>query len=136
VAEEEDQSISRETIFTVLANDADGYYKLVLTVASAFLGGSLLFLEKIVPHPTRLSLVLMTLGWLSLVASIAAITSVRQRNLRSGFLALEGKVDEARKLDVAKDRHSGWAAWLLIVGMSFIVLAGAVGIWTKTFGGH
>lgn len=108
--------ITRETIFKVLAKDADGYYKLVLTLASAFLGGSLLFLEKIVPDPTWLSLVFMVLGWGSLVGSVAVVTSIRERNLRSGYLALEGKVEEARKLDVAKDRQTRWASLLLIGG--------------------
>lgn len=127
--------IPRETIFKVLATDADGYYKLVLTLASAFLGGSLLYLEKIVPDPTWISLVFMILGWVSLVGSVAVVTSIRERNLRSGYLVLEGKVDEARKLDVAKDRQTRWASLLLIGGMASVMLAGAVGMWIKVCGG-
>lgn len=131
----ERQDIPRETIFKVLATDADGYYKLVLTLASAFLGGSLLFLEKIVPDPTWLSLAFMILGWVSLVGSVAVVTSIRERNLRSGYMTLEGKVEDARRLDAAKDRHTRWASVLLIAGMAFVMLASGVGLWIKVCGG-
>ncbi len=132
---DEQKGISREAIFKVLAADADGYYKLVLTLASSFLGGSLLFLEKIMPKPTWLSLLFVSLGWGSLIASVALVTSIRAWNLRSGFFALEGKVEEARKLDVKKDRHTTCASNLLIAGMIFIMLAGAVSLWVKIGGG-
>ena len=135
MAEDKDV-VSHETILKVLAADADGYYRLVLTLASAFLGGSLLFLEKIVPKPTCLSLVFMSLGWVALVASVAVVTNIREKNLRSGYIALEGKRDQARVLDAAKDRQITWASTLLIAGMAFVTLAVAVGVWTRTSGGN
>ncbi|MBI5710345.1 MAG: hypothetical protein HZC42_08590 [Candidatus Eisenbacteria bacterium] len=131
----ENQDVSRETIFRVLATDADGYYKLVLTVASSFLGGSLVFLEKFLPHPTALSLAFLSVGWASLVTSIGLIANVRLRNLQSGAFALENKITEAQALDLVKARHTEWAARCLIGGMALIVAACATGLWTHMYGG-
>jgi len=119
----------------VLATDADGYYKLVLAVASSFLGASLVFLEKLLPDPTALSLAFLSAGWALLVTSIGLIANVRMRNLQSGALALEGKVTEAQALDLVKARHTKWAARCLIGGMALIVAACAIGLWTNLCGG-
>ena len=132
----EQSDITRGTIFGILATDADGYYRLVLTVASSFLGGSLFFLEKFLPHPTLLTLSLLSVGWGSLVTSIALVTRVRLKNLQSGAFALEGKEAEARVLDAVKARETTGAARFLIWGMVFVVAAGVVSLWTRVLGGN
>lgn len=44
----EEKDVSRECIFNIYAAEAQGFYKLVITIASSFLGGSLIFVEKII----------------------------------------------------------------------------------------
>jgi hypothetical protein len=127
--------VSQETILKVLAEIANEYYRLVFAVASAFLGGSLLFLEKFVRKLSVGTLVPLTLGWVALVVAIALIANVCARNIESANLVIRDKRADARKLDDAKARDTALAVWCLVGGMTLLVIAGIVSLWTKLWTG-
>lgn len=127
-----DQPVSKDTVFNVLATEAGGYYKSILTVASSFLGGSLIFIEKIAPTPSKCSLYLLGVGWLLLICSIATIIFVRRLNLDSGWKALEGNFNEAKEIDVKTRNYSTAATVLLFLGLILIMMFGFVNLLQKT----
>ena len=55
----EREPVSSDKLAEVIAGEAEGFYHTVVTVATAFLGGSLFFLERIVPRPAGGPLVLL-----------------------------------------------------------------------------
>ena len=121
--------VSKEAAFAAIVAEAGGFYKSVLTVASSFLGGSLLFMHRIAPDPSRLSLVFLSIGWGLLIICVALVIRVRRRNLDSGWQALEGKYDRAKEIDESTRRQSDWAMWLLIIGMAAIMSFGMINVW-------
>lgn len=124
---ENQDTISRPEIFKAIVADAGGYYGQLVTVASAFLGGSLFFLEKITPIPLY-SQILMFLGWLFLITSIASTLYIRHWNLESGRLALEAMFDEAAKLDQRKKNLGSASIIALILGMASLAVVGILNV--------
>ena len=114
------EPVSSDKKYEVLAGEADGFYKILVTVSTAFFGGSLLYLEKIARHATPISIVVLALGWFALVLAIFWVTDVRRQNLESLRLAMEGKYDEARAVDAQTRLGSRRAQWSMLVGMSLI----------------
>ncbi len=121
---EDPNVVPKSAILQSLSAEANGFYGVIVTVASTFLGGSLLFLEKFTPAKSDWSIVVISVGWISLVASIGCIARVRFMNLRSGKLALTDQYDEAKEIDRHTDMLSNWSQWLLIAGMSALVIVG------------
>lgn len=119
------EPVSSDKKFEVLAGEADGFYRMVVAVSTAFLGGSILFVEKIAPRPVPRTLFLLGLGWIAFVLSIYCVAEVRRKNLESIRLALEGEYDQARAIDVRTRLASNLAQWGMIAGMLFI---GAYGL--------
>lgn len=119
--------VSKNVLFQSIATEAGGFYGLVITVASSFFGGTLLFMDKLATDPVRCP-VLLLLGWIALVASIALIGWVRLANLISGRLALEDEHDDARRLDRRKERAAFWGLGMLTAGMILILLFGFVNL--------
>jgi len=125
------EKVSKDTLFNSIVKEAGEFYNLVLTVASAFLGGTLLFLEKIAPQPVKWSLCILALGWLSLIVSIGLAVYVRLKNLESGRLALEGKYDDAAKLDRKKECHCVCMTWTLLLGVLCVAAFGMINLILK-----
>ncbi|MCK5240900.1 hypothetical protein KAR34_00480 [bacterium] len=123
--------VSEDVIFNSIVKEAGGFYTLVLTVASAFLGGTLFFLEKIVGTPNKYSLILLGLGWMSLITTIGLSAFIRFQNVESGRLALEKKYNEAKKLDRDKEAKCILMIWTLIIGILFIAIFGIINLWIK-----
>src|ERR1017187_28536 len=116
--------VSRSAILQSITTEASGFYTTVTTVASTFLGGSLLFLDKFVTARTTFSLTLLAVSWIALVGSISCVARVRYLNLKSGRLVLRDNYDSADAIDAASYRYSNWSQWLLIVGMAALVIVG------------
>jgi hypothetical protein len=121
---EDPNIVPKSAILQSVTAEANGFYGVVVTVASTFLGGSLLFLEKFTPAKSGWSIVVISVGWISLVASIGCIARLRFMNLRSGKLALTDQYDAAKKIDSHTDLLSNWSQWLLIAGMFALVIVG------------
>ena len=91
---QDDLSRREELIFSTIAQEAAGFYGLLLTLATSFLGATLVFVDRIAPNPQRWTLILLGLGWLSLIASVSLIAWVRWRNIESGRTAQAGDWDK------------------------------------------
>jgi len=129
--DQKDERVSKDALFDSIVKEAGGFYNLILSVASAFLGGSLLFLEKIAPKPVVWSLPILGLGWLALIVAIGLSAYVRLENLEAGRLALEGKYDEAKKLDRKKECCCIGMLWTLLIGVFLVAAFGLVNIIAK-----
>lgn len=116
--------VPRSSVLQSITTEASGFYTTITTVASTFLGGSLLFLDKFLSVGSNWSLVALAVSWLALVSSIACVAHVRYLNLKSGRFALRGEYEAAEAIDVRSGKCSTGAQWLLIVGMVALVVVG------------
>lgn len=126
-----ESEVSKECIFTIIASEAAGLYNLLITVSTAVFGGTLLFLDRIAPSPTIESLWFLALGWLMLLLCTLACAWVRWKNLESGRLVLEGKSEDARKVDKPNRRLTNFAIISFGLGITFIGIFGFVNIVAK-----
>ena len=124
--------VSQEKLFETIVTEASGFYRSVLTVATAFLGGTLVFLKQMAPSPSPLSQAALGLGWFALIASVGCVIWVRRLNLDSGRHVLEGDIEAARRLDRRTRTLSNWAAGLLVAGMILLMLFGFLNLSTPT----
>lgn len=124
----DDDRVSRDAVFSSIVTEAAGFYKIVTVTASSFLGGSLLFMEKIAPKPATWTLWVLGTGWTALVASIALVAWVRWRNLESGRLFLEGQYPKAAQVDAGKRRCSIVSVGLLVAGMVAVMAFGMANV--------
>lgn len=128
---EEKDSVSKECIFKIIATEASGLYNLLITVSTGMFAGTLLFLEKIAPSPTALSLLFLGLGWLMLLFCTLACAWVRWNNLESGRFALEGKFEDARKVDKPNRLLTKLSIIALGLGIALIGIFAMVNILNK-----
>ena len=120
--------VSKTAIFQSITTEAGGFYTTVTTVASAFLGASLLFIDKFISGGSTPSLVLLGLSWISLVASLGCISYVRYLNLESGRLALEDNFKGAGVVDLRSRKVLTASLVCLIVGMTALVFVGLANV--------
>ncbi len=120
--------VPREKTFEILAQEAGAFYRSILTVATAFLGGSLVFLDKTAATFSTLSLCVLAMAWGALVWTIALIVRVRRDNLVSGRLALQDMLDEAKRLDEQNEDRTNLAVTALIVGISLMMFFGMLSL--------
>lgn len=124
----QEESVPKKTVFESITSEAGGFYRQVLTIASAFLGGTILFFDKLKVSIKPLSLILLFLGWLCLIVVIALSGIIRLKNLESGRLALDNEIEKARKLDSRKENWSEIMLWFLIAGIFLITLFGIINL--------
>ncbi len=125
---EKNNQVSKECIFTTIASEAAGLYNLLITLSTGMFGGTLLFLDRIAPSPTKKSLWFLGFGWGMLLFCTLACAWVRWKNLESGRLALEGKFEDARKVDKPNRMLTKLAIISLGLGISFIGIFAFVNI--------
>lgn len=121
-------NVSREALFQAQVAEASGFYKLIVSISSAFLGGSLVFLDKISMHPSSGSMYLLLIGWILLIITIAFICIVRARNLESAHQVLENNIPKAREIDSQKRVFTTISIITFILGILLIMLFGYVNI--------
>ncbi|MEN6535004.1 MAG: hypothetical protein ABFD89_15170 [Bryobacteraceae bacterium] len=120
--------VPRSAILQSITTEASGFYTTITSVASAFLGASLLFADKFQISGGIFSLVMLAVSWILLVASIGCVARVRFLNLKSGQLALQDKFNDAAAIDIRSWRFSTLAQWLLIAGMVALVIVGLANV--------
>jgi len=120
--------VSKETIFKILAQEAGGFYQIITVTASSFLGGTLLFMDRIAPKPQAYSLCFLFIGWILLIVSISSVAYVRRYNLKSAQYALQREFNKAKELDCKKDMASNIALISLVLGMACIMVFGSINI--------
>ncbi len=118
-------------VLEIISNEAAGFYKLVTTIAVGFLGGSLIFMEKIASTLSVCSLIFLGLGWILLIVSIFFVGWVRRLNLKSGKFILDGKDKEAKEIDNKSDIYSTISIAFLGGGIFFIMVFGFINIVNK-----
>lgn len=129
--DEKNNQVSNECIFTTIASEAAGLYNLLITLSTGMFGGTLLFLDRIAPSPTKKSLWFLGFGWGMLLFCTLACAWVRWKNLESGRFALEGKFEDARKVDKPNRMLTKLAIISLGLGIAFIGIFGFVNIVAK-----
>lgn len=117
-----------ELIFATIAQEAAGFYSLILTVASTFLGGTLVFIDRIAPDPVGWSLMVLAVGWLSLLLSVTLIAWVRWRNIESGRHAQDGIWDKVERQESVTRAMTKAAIGALVVGMLLVTVFGFVNL--------
>ncbi len=125
--------VSKECIFESIVSEAAGLYNLLITVSTGVFGATLLFLDRIAPSPTKESLWFLGIGWLMLILCSCACVWIRWKNLESGRLALEGKFDEASKVDKPNRILTKLAIFWLILGITFVAIFGFINITHKAY---
>jgi len=123
---------STADILKITASEAAGFYKLIVTVASSFLGGSLVYFDKVVRFQTKSFLWFLYAGWLALVISICAIIWTRRLNLKACSFVMKGSEEdhiEAQKFDNKAMNWSTASTFLLALGMCLLMCFGAFSIY-------
>jgi hypothetical protein len=120
--------VSKSTILQSITTEAGGFYTTITTVASTFLGASLLFADKFLTAGNAFALAALAVSWIALVSSIAFVAHVRFLNLKSGQLALQEKFDASDAIDKKGGKCSTLAQWCLIVGMAALVAVGLANV--------
>jgi hypothetical protein len=122
---------TRKLVAESVIAEATGYYKLVVATATLFLGGTLVFWEKVTPTLTLPSLVLLGVGWLFLVASVMLVVFVRRDNIEMGRLALAASYDKCEPIAVRSRRLTTASGICLALGMFFVAAAGMAALGEK-----
>jgi hypothetical protein len=125
---DDSNAVSKSAILQSITTEASGFYTTITTVASTFLGASLLFVDKLLTAGATFSLMVLAVSWISLVASIACVARVRFLNLKSGQLALQDDFAGAAAIDIQSGKFSTSAQWCLIVGMAALVVVGLANV--------
>ena len=120
--------IPKSAILQSVSTEAGGFYTTITTIASTFLGASLLFIDKLLLTGTIVTVIVLAISWVSLVTSIACIARVRFLNLKSGQLALMESYDAAGAIDTQSWKYSTSAQWSLILGMAALVVVGLMNV--------
>jgi hypothetical protein len=121
----QDQAVEKKDIFAAMVTSAADYYKTIITVATLFLGGTLLFLEKLAPASENIvGKWLLGFGWALLILSIVAIAAVQLINIESGRRVMIGEAPRALKID----RLTGALSWVALIsitlGISCVMIFG------------
>jgi hypothetical protein len=122
----ETERVSKEDVFKAIVTSAAEFYKFAITVASAFLGGSLIFVQNIAAAKTltRGSLWFLGSGWALLIASIFLIGLVQRGNLKSGQYVMDGHLEKSRRLDQWTSTGTTLAMLCLALGILLVMLFG------------
>jgi hypothetical protein len=122
---------TRKLLSESVIAEARGYYKLVVATATLFLGGTLVFWEKVTPTLSELSLWLLGAGWLCLVTSVMLVVFVRRDNIEMGRLALAEKDDKDDRIAKRSRRLTTASGVCLALGMFFVAAAGMAALGEK-----
>ncbi len=130
----------RQMVFQSMHREAEGLYRQLLTIASSFLGGSLIFLTQMDIGVTRRALWLLFLSWVLFALSITLLLLVRWNNVEQMQQFLEALgMEEAGEKQRAEELYAGVQkrtrrgqvmTWLILLSlMSAMVLLGGFLAW-------
>jgi len=89
VAQEDDKFLTRQ-LYTSMVKEADGFYKQMITISTALLGGSLAFFNYFfTSNKVFHSKWLLLLAWFFLIYQITILSWIRWQNVESHRHALE-----------------------------------------------
>ncbi len=136
--------VSPETLYDAMAREADGFYRQITTICTAFLGGILVFLEKLftISPKSIIYLIVLGSGVICLILSLAAISYVRWQNVEAHRHALkyfktEDKSEYNKAMEIP-ERSRIWtkiAIFSMILGIFLITIFVGASIIYKQDGG-
>jgi uncharacterized membrane protein YdbT with pleckstrin-like domain len=89
VAQEDDKFLTKQ-LYTSMVKEADGFYKQMITISTALLGGSLAFFNYFfTSNKVFHSKWLLLLAWFFLIYQITILSWIRWQNVESHRHALE-----------------------------------------------
>lgn len=140
--EDDVPTVSFERLYSTMAEEADGFYKQMITICTAFLGGSLVFSEKLFVSDARWSLVLLFVAWLALTYPLAVLVWVRWQNVEAHRHALKyltthdvNEYQQAQSIPIKGRKWTTSAIILMVFGLFLIASFTAISIYFKYFGG-
>lgn len=126
-----------------MSQEADGFYKQIITICTAFLGGSLAFFDKLYVSKATWSLWLLFTAWAALVYPLAVLVWVRWQNVEAHRHALEyfktNDENEYKKAVSLPERGRKWttsAIISMVLGLIIIAVFTAINIFSKPTGGQ
>lgn len=122
---------TRKLIAETVIAEATGYYKLVVTTSTLFLGGTLVFWEKVAPTLSPVSLSLLGVGWLFLIVSVMLVVFVRRDNIEMGRCVLANEYTKCDPIAVRSRKLTTASGVCLALGMFFVASAGMATLWEK-----
>jgi len=95
-------------LYNTMSQEAAGLYKQMIAICTAFLGGSIVFFEKLFVSAVEWSIYFLFAGWLALTYPLAVLMIIRWQNIESHRLMLEylkSKDDTKRNQNRDEDRN-------------------------------
>jgi hypothetical protein len=100
----------RKLLLDLLKANIDQHDKAVLQLASATLGISVTFVDKIAPDPVRWTYWLLGGGWLALAGSIALMLASFQTGVKGATIQIN-KLDQHMRTGKRPDQTNRWNPW-------------------------
>lgn len=85
---------ARKELYRTMVQEASAFYRQMATICSAFLGGSMLFSDRLVRAPEPRWWWILLGAWICFVLTLAVIVWLRWQNVESHRLVLESLKDE------------------------------------------
>jgi hypothetical protein len=126
----------RTEIFKSVNAEASAFYRLLVTNATAFLGGTIVFWDHVSPKLTTWSLALLGPGWVFLVVSIVLVVWVRRDNIEVGRLTLAQRYSDAEPIAARSRTTTSLSGYFLGAGMGFVAMAALVSLGAKAMEQH
>lgn len=121
----ERKAATRDSLSNELVAEACGFYAQITTVASAFLGGSVLFRDKLPDIPNWNWL--LGVAWTGFAASLALIVFVRLNNVAGAQLMID-VIDERRDIQCPAMKRQSILGQRLTRGAVGALAAGIVAL--------
>jgi len=132
-----------ECLYSTMAQEANGLYSQMITISTAFFGGSLAFFGRFNVSASTWFVCILVLAWLALIAPLAILICVRWKNVEAHRHALEyiktGKDEEYKKAVQIPRRArccTKVAIGLMMFGLLLLMILTAMGIYSEQFGGR
>jgi len=123
------QTISLEALYDTMSKEVDGLYKQMITICTAFLGGTLVFFEKLFVSDAGWSIYFLFGGWAALTYPLAVLIYIRWQNVEAHRHTLEyfktKNEDEYNKAVAIPKRGRKWTTSAIISMVAGLVLIGA-----------
>lgn len=136
-------TVPLERLYATMSEEAAGLYNQLITICTAFLGGTLVFFNKMFVGNVGWSLWLLFTGWAALTYPLAVLVLVRWQNVEAHRHALEyfkNHVEKEYDKAVSIPRKARiWtksAIILMVVGLILIAVFTAINIFLKHMGGQ
>ena len=127
-----DEDKRKECLAEIKAETSSLFNFLVAT-ATAFLGGSILFWEKLAPTPTLSIVNYLAFGWLFLIAAIVQVLWARARGVFIAWADLENKPDQSASNRKWAKRSTMLAIYFLAIGLICVSCAAGSALRQKSY---